>query len=74
VPSPTIMVVPSSSSTMARILGRRSPSSPLIFSKLKSLNVLLKEDLLSALNWSKVSLLLTSISRRMLARVICSLS
>ena len=43
--SPTIIVVLSSSSTMARILRRRSLPPPLIFSKLKSLNVLLKEDL-----------------------------
>ena len=44
-PPPTIMVVPSSSSIMARVLGRRSPPPPLIFSKFKSLDVLLKEDL-----------------------------
>jgi len=44
-PSPTIMVVPSSSSPMAWIFGRRSPSSPFIFSKFKPLNVFLKEYL-----------------------------
>ena len=41
-PSTTIIVMSSSSSsTMARVLGRGPPPSPLIFPKLKSLDVLL---------------------------------
>ena len=40
-PSTTIIAVSSSSSTMARVLGRGPLPSPLIFPKLKSLDVLL---------------------------------
>ena len=39
--STTIIAVSSSSFTMARVLGRGPPSSPLIFPELKSLDVLL---------------------------------